>query len=84
MYDQLLDRFGEAPSPATRRPVADALLGRGRIVWGRGAEDDALAAFEEVIRRFDDDPEMATRVERARRNRHRLLEQLGLDEDEPG
>ena len=60
-YDEVLRRFGEAPEPALREPVAWALVNKGVTLGTLNRSEEAIAVNDEVLRRFGEAPEPALR-----------------------
>lgn len=52
VFDTLVSRFGECKTPALQDAVAKALFNKGVALSALDRPEEALAAFEEVLRRF--------------------------------
>jgi len=61
LYDQVVERFGDAPEPALGERVAKALFNKGVTLGALNRNEEALTAYDEVLRRFDNAPELALR-----------------------
>ena len=77
--NELLARFGDAPEPALREQVAEALGNKGLALRQMGDYAAAVAACDEVLARFGDAPEPTLReqVARALVNKGVALDQMG-------
>ena len=66
VYQDLVDRFGDDPTPAVREHVAGALLNKGVALDRLDQPADAVAAYDQVADRFGDDPTPAVREQVAK------------------
>jgi hypothetical protein len=53
----MLARFTDAPEPALREQVANALLNKGVRLGALGRSENAVAVYDELLARFTDAPE---------------------------
>ena len=58
-YDEVVARFGEAPEPALREQVANALFNKGVTLGQLGRSEDAVFVYDELLAQFADAPEPA-------------------------
>ena len=83
IFNELLERFGEARSPELVEQVANALVNKGVALGVLNRLDEALAACDEVLHRFDDSatPKLPRQVARALVVKSAVLRDLNrLDE----
>jgi tetratricopeptide (TPR) repeat protein len=98
-YDQVLDRYGDDPAPALREVIerarralaapalreqaARALVYKGEELGELGRLEEAVAAFDQVLDRYGDDPAPALREEAAMAlvNKGAALGELGRPEE---
>ena len=68
LYDEAIRRFGKRTEPALRSSVAMAMRGRARLLARSGRDEEALAAYREVLERFAEDESavIAEEIARAR------------------
>jgi tetratricopeptide (TPR) repeat protein len=64
-YQQVVDDYGDDPSPVLRERVARALNNRGVVLGELGRPQEALAAYQQVIDDYRDDPSLREEVELA-------------------
>jgi tetratricopeptide (TPR) repeat protein len=83
VYDEVVERFGDAPEAALREQVAQALFNKGNRLGQMNRSEDAIAAYDEVVKRFGDAPEAALRepVAKALVNKGVTLGQMNRSED---
>ncbi|MBK7676430.1 MAG: tetratricopeptide repeat protein [Candidatus Accumulibacter sp.] len=83
VYDDLVERFGEATEAALREAVARALVNKGVALGQLGKAEDAIKVYDDLVERFGADTEAALReaVTRALVNKGGRLGQLGKAED---
>jgi tetratricopeptide (TPR) repeat protein len=79
VYEEVDRRFGEDASPAVRKWVITALLGKAGILWRQKAEDAAFAIYDEIDRRFgkDDSPIVRDRIAMMLYNKGWFLQDRG-------
>jgi tetratricopeptide (TPR) repeat protein len=83
-YDEVVRRYGKDPSPEMREKVNGALLCKARDLGWYGHKKKAVATYEEILRRNEDDRKM-TLVALAEKSQ--VLEELAMygdHEDESG
>ena len=68
-YDATGAQYADSASPPRRRAAAMAMFNRGNCLRRLGREQDAVAAYDLVIARYDGDPALAEIVTGARTNR---------------
>ena len=66
VYDELLARFADAPEPALREAVANALVNKGVRLGELGRSEEEMAVYDELLARFADAPEPALREQVAK------------------
>jgi hypothetical protein len=54
-------RHGKAAAPGVRMWIARALFNKGAVLWQQGKTREAIAIFEEIVRRFGKDAAPAVR-----------------------
>ncbi len=86
VYDQVVDRFGDAPEPALREQVAKALNNKGYRLGQLDRSEEAVGVYDQVVDRFGDAPEPALReqVAKALVNKGYRLGQLDRSEEAVG
>ncbi len=67
-YDAILAEYAGSPSPPRRRAAALAMFNRGNCLRRQGREQDAIAAYGQVVARYDGDQALADLVAGARSN----------------
>jgi tetratricopeptide (TPR) repeat protein len=75
VYDEVVERFGAATTPAPQEGVARALVSKGVALGRLGRDEEAAAVFDEVVERFGaaTTPALQDRVARALVNKGRIL-----------
>jgi len=83
VYDQVLAWFADAPEPALRELVANALYNKGVRLGRLDRLEDAIVVYDQVLAWFADVPELALRrtVADALLNRGIMLRQLSRFDD---
>jgi tetratricopeptide (TPR) repeat protein len=83
VYDEVIARFADDPTPAVREQIARALVNKGVTLGELGRSADAIAVYDEVIARFAEDPPPALRepVAMPLVNKGATLGQLGRSDD---
>ncbi len=86
VYEEVVERFGEAPELALREPVAKALVNKGVRLGELERSEEAIGVYEEVVERFGEAPELALRepVAKALVNKGMTLGELERSEEEIG
>jgi tetratricopeptide (TPR) repeat protein len=86
VYDQVVDRFGDATEPKLRRQVAKALIDKGRTLDALGRWEEAVGVYDQVVDRFDDttEPDMREHVANALRHKRSALSELSRPEEAIG
>ncbi len=65
VYDEVLQRFGDAAEPALRAQLATALCGKGFRLGTLNRSEEAITVYDEVLQRFGDAAEPALRAQLA-------------------
>jgi tetratricopeptide (TPR) repeat protein len=86
VYDQVVDRFGEAAEPALREQVAKALVGKGAALLALGRPEEAAGVYDQVVDRYGEAAEPALREQAAGAlvSKGAALDALGRSEEAAG
>jgi tetratricopeptide (TPR) repeat protein len=60
-YDEIMHRFGRAPTPGSRQFAAKALLNKGGILGRQGSDREAILVYERIERNFGNERTPAIR-----------------------
>ncbi|MDR2208411.1 MAG: hypothetical protein LBE22_05510 [Azoarcus sp.] len=60
-YDEIMQRFGRAPTPGSRQFAARALLNKGGILGRQGNDKEAVITYERIERNFGNEKTPAIR-----------------------
>ena len=84
VYDEVVQRFGEATEPALQERVASALFNKGGRLGQLGRGEAEIEVYDEVVQRFGEatEPALQERVASALFNKGGRLGQLGRGEAE--
>ncbi|MGH8614479.1 MAG: tetratricopeptide repeat protein [Gammaproteobacteria bacterium] len=84
VYDEVVQRFGEATEPAVREQVAKALVNKGFRLGALNWSEEEVAVYDEVVQRFGEatEPAVRERVARALFNKGFRLGGLNRSEEE--
>jgi tetratricopeptide (TPR) repeat protein len=86
VYDQVVDRFGEATEPIVREQMARALYIKGDTLVELGQWEEAAEAYDQMVNRFGEatEPELREQVAKALVHKGNTLGELGRSEEATG
>jgi len=84
VYDQVVQRYGDAPESALCEQVARALINKGVTLGALNRSEEALTVYDQVVRRYGDSPAPTLRelVARSLLNKGVRLGELNRPEEE--
>ena len=62
IYDEIIARYADSYDRVLRGHLARALIGRGVLLNGLGHHEDAIRSWEDLVARFDGDPNFRAAV----------------------
>ncbi|HEX5885439.1 MAG TPA: SIR2 family protein [Pyrinomonadaceae bacterium] len=84
VYDDVLQRFGDAAEPALRAQLANALVGKGFRLGTLNRSEEEITVYDEVLQRFGEatEPALRAHVAKALVNKGITLSSLNRHEEE--